>query len=290
MNRRLLAGLTLLVGLGLSLPAAGAARVLMLVHGYLGDAGSWRQSGALQVLEQAGWQLAGHWQYDRAGVRLQPAPQASGDFLIYTVDLPSTAPLAEQARLLGGMLEGIARRFPNTPVDLVGHSAGGVVARLALVNYGHATVTRLITIAAPHLGTERAWQALEATDDRGLFGTVKRWLVKSQVGDELYHTVQASRGALADLAPPMPGNLLYWLNNRTHPTIEYVAVVRGAAYGLPGDQVVPAPSQDLNRVPALRGRAQVRVLASDHLLSAQDGLLLSQLVAAPAKAPDAVAD
>jgi hypothetical protein len=223
-------------------------------------------------------------------VSLRGIDRPAGEFVIYTVDLPSTAPLAEQARLLGGMLQGTARRHPDAPLDLVGHSAGGVVARLALVNYGAATVTRLTTIASPHLGTERAWQALDATDDRGLFGSIKRWLVERKVGDELYRTVQSSRGALADLAPPIPGNLLYWLNSREHPAIEYIAVVRGAAYGLPGDQVVPAPSQDLNRVPALHGRAQVRVMASDHLLSARDGLLLSQLVASPAERRDAGSD
>jgi len=37
----------------------------------------------------------------------------------------------EQARLLGGMLGAIAQRHPTDTVDLLGHSAGGVVARLA---------------------------------------------------------------------------------------------------------------------------------------------------------------
>jgi triacylglycerol lipase len=77
---------------------------------------------------------------------------------------------------------------------------------------------------------------------------------------------------------------LYWLNGRQHPDIVYVAVVRGAAYGLPGDQVVPAPSQDLRRVPTLNGRATIRVVGGGHELSRQDGLLLSELVSRPANA------
>jgi triacylglycerol lipase len=271
------------LGLVFASPAS-AGRILVLVHGYLGDAASWQQSGVLPVLEQAGWKLAGNWQSTRSGVRLEPVPPPAGEFAIYTVDLPSTAPLMEQTRLLGGMLGAIAQRHPTDTVDLIGHSAGGVVARLALVNYGAGTVTRLITIAAPHLGTERASEALDATDDSGLFGGIKRWFVKRKVGDDLYRTVQSSRGVLADLSPPMPGNLLYWLNARQHPDIIYVAVVRGAAYGLPGDQVVPAPSQDLRRVPALNGRAGIRVVAGDHQLSLQDGLLLSELVSRPANA------
>ncbi len=263
---------------------ASAGRILVLVHGYLGDSASWQRSGVLPVLEQAGWKLAGNWQSTPSGVRLEPVGPPAGEFAIDTVDLPSTAPLMEQARLLGGMLGAIAQRHPTDTVDLIGHSAGGVVARLALVNYGAGTVTRLVTIAAPHLGTERASEALDATDDSGLFGGIKRWFVKRKVGDDLYRTVQSSRGVLADLAPPAPGNLLYWLNGRQHPDIVYVAVVRGAAYGLPGDQVVPAPSQDLRRVPALNGRASIRVVAGGHELSGQDGLLLSELVSKPARA------
>lgn len=277
--------LALCCALGLVFPGpAGAARILVLVHGYLGDSASWRQSGVLPVLQQAGWKIAGNWQSTPSGVRLEPAGPPAGEFAIYTVDLPSIAPLMEQARFLGGMLGAIAQRHPTDTVDLIGHSAGGVVARLALVNYGAGTVTRLITIAAPHLGTERASEALDATDDSGLFGGIKRWFVKRKVGDDLYRTVQSSRGVLADLAPPVPGNLLYSLNGRQHPDIVYVAVVRGAAYGLPGDQVVPAPSQDLRRVPALNGRATIRVVAGGHELSPQDGLLLSELVARPANA------
>ncbi|MGE5155572.1 MAG: esterase/lipase family protein [Bdellovibrio bacteriovorus] len=254
------------------------------MHGYLGDSRSWQQSGVLPVLAQAGWRVAGNWKSTPSGVRLEPVGPPAGEFAVYTVDLPSAAPLMEQARLLGGMLGAIAHRDPTGTIDLVGHSAGGVVARLALVNYGAGTVTRLVTIAAPHLGTERASQALDAADDSGLFGGIKRWFVKRKVGDDLYRTVQSSRGVLADLSPPVPGNLLYWLNARPHPAIAYVAVVRGAAYGMPGDQVAPAPSQDLRRVPALNGQASIRVVAGGHELSQQDGLLLSELVSQPAKA------
>ena len=271
------------LGLVFASPAS-AGRILVLVHGYLGDFASWRQNGVLPVLEQAGWKAAGNWQSTRSGVRLEPVGPPAGEFAVYTVDLPSTAPLMEQARFLGGMLAAIAQRHPTDRVDLIGHSAGGVVARLALVNYGAGTVARLITIAAPHLGTERASEALDATDDSGLFGGIKRWYVKRKVGADMYRTVQSSRGVLADLAPPVPGNLLYSLNARPHPDIVYIAVVRGAAYGLPGDQVVPAPSQDLRRVPALNGLASIRVMAGDHQLSWQDGLLLAELVSRPANA------
>jgi len=42
--------------------------------------------------------------------------------------------------------------------------------------------------------------------------------------------------------------------------------------------------QDVRRVSALNGRASIRVVAGDHQLSRQDGLLLSELVSRPASA------
>lgn len=266
----------------------GATQIAVLVHGYLGDGMSWHRSGVVPQLEKRGWQGAGHWRSTRRGVELdaRPAPPRSNR-RYYTVDLPSTAPLAHQARFLGGMLISIAKQHPNAAIDLVGHSAGGVVARLALVNYGAGSVTRLTTIAAPHLGTRRAWQALEATDDRGLLGKVKRWFVKRKVGDETYEAVQKSRGALTDLGPPVPGSLLFWLNSQPHPDIVYVSIVRATGFGMPGDRIVPAPSQDMNQVPVLHGRANTLVVANGHLLRADDGELLARLLASDAdRSPD----
>lgn len=277
--RSIILGLT--IGIGF-ISEAVADRIAVLVHGYLGDAGSWHQPGVSPLLERAGWRAGGHWQSTPSGVKLVPGvTRPIGELMYLTTGLPSTAPLREQARFLGGMLLATSKRYPNTPIDLIGHSAGGVVSRLALVTYGAGNVERLITIAAPHLGTERAWQAMEATDDRGLFGKVKRWFVKRKVGEDVYRTVQGSRGALVDLSPPVPGTMLFWLNNQKHPNITYVSIVRGAAFGFAGDQVVPAPSQDMNRVPALAGKAQTLVVASGHLLTARDGQLLAEMLAKP---------
>ena len=44
---------------------------------------------------------------------------------------------------------------------LVGHSAGGVVARLVVLGNNPYRVDELITIASPHLGTVRAAQGLD---------------------------------------------------------------------------------------------------------------------------------
>lgn len=265
MTRRLLAGL-------LFLAASGAARadVAVLVHGYLGGAHSWDSSGVNAVLAANGWQpLAAV--LPPAAI---PAVPASAKNSVYTVNLPSIAPLLVQADLLGTALRAVETRHPNEPITLVGHSAGGVVARLALVRSSAGQVNRLITIASPHVGTGRALQALDVTHDSGPIG----WL-KDFFGGGLYHTVKASAPLLLDLAPPVPGSLLYWLNAQPHPDIDYVSVIRTTPDGFAGDVVVPGFSQDMNQVPALRGRSRVIAAPSRHELLPGDGVLIAQLLA-----------
>lgn len=255
------------------------ADIVVLVHGYLGTSISWTESGVLSRLQANDYRLAGNYVPGPHGARLLAVPSTGGRHLVYTVDLPSQAPLMLQADWLTNYLSDIERRHDGETITLVGHSAGGVVARLALVKRGAGHVTRLITIAAPHLGTGRALEALDATDDSGMFGWLKEWLVRNNTGNGLYNTLQASRGVLIDLAPPRPGNLLWWLNAQPHPQIAYVSIVRGAPYMLPGDELVPGFSQDLNQVPALAGKARSYTVAYGHLLGPQDGDILSRLLA-----------
>lgn len=258
---------------------AASAEVLVLVHGYLGTAQSWAESGAMARLYQRGYRHAGVLGYSRAGVVVQPVLGDTGDKPMYTVNLPSQAPITIQADWLAAQLREVHKRHPGQPITLAAHSAGGVVARMALVRRGKLGVDHLITIATPHLGTGRALQALDVTDNRGIFGSLKGWLVRRKTGDALYATVQQSRGVLIDLAPPAPGNLLFWLNAQPHPDIRYTSVMRIGTFYMPGDRVVPPLSQDLNRVPALAGKVQTFSMAQGHLLTAQDGDLIGNLIA-----------
>ncbi|HIC80450.1 MAG TPA: hypothetical protein EYP07_05710 [Kiloniellaceae bacterium] len=93
----------------------------------------------------------------------------------------------------------------------------------------------------------------------------------------IYDVLEDSWGLLLDLVPPAPGNFLYWLDGQPHPEIQYVSIVRTGPVGL-GDELVPVYSQDMNNVPALRGRSEVRVAPAGHLLNPADGLLLAQLL------------
>ncbi|MET0052124.1 MAG: alpha/beta fold hydrolase [Candidatus Thiodiazotropha sp.] len=244
------------------------ADVAVLVHGYLGSASSWERSGIAAVLSQQGWQPAGV--FTPGG--LIPLQGAQSDNRFYTVELPSQAPIGVQARILSGMLQTIERRQPDEPLILVGHSAGGVVARMALVEGGAPGTKALITLASPHLGTLRAVEALDETDD-----PFPICLIKDFFAGDLYDVVRDSWGVLLDLTPERPGNLLFWLNRQAHPDVQYISVVRSGPVGM-GDELVPAYSQDMNHVAALQGRSETRVTPVSHSLNPMDGSLLAEIL------------
>jgi pimeloyl-ACP methyl ester carboxylesterase len=252
------------------LSQAARADVALLVHGYLGSAASWEFSGVNAALAANGWRYAGRILPGFSGPLLPPTIAAERK--IYSVELPSTAPLAVQADILVATLRVLKSRHKKESITLVGHSAGGVVARMALVRGGANGVTRLITIAAPHLGTVRAQQALNATNEGGPVG-----FVKDIFGGRDYHLVKNSWPILLDLSPAVPGSVLFWLNAQPHPAIQYISIVRSSPFGL-GDFMVLGFSQDLNNVPKLAGKVTTYVVPADHALVPADGVMLARLM------------
>lgn len=249
------------------------ADVLVLVHGYLGGAQSWDWSGITTVLQQHGWQRAGVYVSGPAGVQLIPAAGMQAERKFYAVDLPSEAPILVQVYQLRAMLDAISRTHGDEPVILVGHSAGGVVARTALVLGEARNVKALITIASPHLGTVRAEQALDATDIPFPISMVTDFFA-----GESYDIAMRSRSLYVDLVRPRPGTLLYWLNGQPHPDIKYFSIVRGQSDVGPGDYIVPTYSQDMNNIPALRGRSSVVNIPVTHGLEPVDGSVIVNLL------------
>lgn len=249
------------------------ANVLVLAHGYLSDASVWESTGITQQLEQSGWQRAGILITSPAGVRMMPGPGQSADNKVYLAQLPSTAPLGIQGDHLQAMLLFLANRHPKEKLILVGHSVGGVVARLVLVRSPIPNVAALMTIASPHLGTPLAEEALDATSSI--------WPVevfKDIFGGGQYQTLKYSRGLYMDIVRPRHGSLLYWLNGQSHPPIKYFSVVRNQPFVLWGDLLVPGTSQDMNHIPAIAGRSKLYTMASGHVLNPGDGMLLTQIL------------
>jgi triacylglycerol lipase len=253
--------------------SAPRADVLVLIHGYLSGAQSWDASGITTVLERAGWHRAGLFAAGPSGIQLIPSPGRPGLHKVYVLDLPSEAPVLVQAYQLRQILQMINVSCPGESIVLVGHSAGGVVARVALVRGGAKDVKALITIASPHLGTYRAEQALDATDVPFPFSMVTDFF-----GGETYHTARRSRDLFVDLVRPRPGSLLFWLNSQKHPDLQYFSIVRGETTILSGDYIVPGYSQDMNNVPALNGKSTRIAVGTGHGLEMVDGSVIVNLL------------
>jgi triacylglycerol lipase len=266
--------LACLVLAGMVFTSALHAHVLVLIHGYLSGAQSWDASGITRVLERAGWHRAGVFAAGPSGIQLIPSPGRSNPNKFYAVDLPSEAQILIQAFQLRQILQAINEANPGEPLVLVGHSAGGVVARAALVRGGAKDVKALITIASPHLGTYRAEQALDATDIPFPLSIVTDFF-----GGETYDTARRSRGLLVDLVRPRPGSLLFWLNNQKHPDLQYFSIVRGETTVMSGDYIVPGYSQDMNNVPALSGKSSRIAVGTQHGLEMIDGSVIVNLLA-----------
>ncbi|MDO6459476.1 hypothetical protein Q4485_02090 [Granulosicoccaceae sp. 1_MG-2023] len=253
-------------------PLNAFADLLVLQHGYQGRADDWRRSGIVKRLVAAGWQDAGTPVYSRQHGRWLrlPAARPEGRWLV-TLQMPSDAPLVQQAGRLTEVLQQLSEGRDEALI-LVGHSAGGVAARLALVRaQQHLPVSQLITIASPHSGVE-----LAGIGARVATGPVGDMAAMLGLGG-LTGAAQLFR----DLAPESEGNLLYRLNRQPHPRIDYVSLVREGANGLPGDWLVPPASQRMESVPALARMARSVSTPPGHALRAADAELLLQLISGP---------
>lgn len=256
-------------GLWLASAATAAAETVVLVQGYLGSAGSWRLSGIAPTLHNHGWQDGGHLSLAPGGV-LKFGPDAKAEHRFVTIDLPTEAPTVIQSDMLAHYVAELRRQTGEQRVIVVGHSAGGVVGRLAMVRHPASGIDGLVTIASPHLGTGAA--------DMGRFigSTPLSWLTPL-VG---LGTINRSQALYHDLSHERPWNLLGWLNRQPHPEASYVSVVRvrnGVRPDL-GDSIAYGYSQDMNVVPALQGRAQTLFSPGDHGLRPDDGLLLVDIL------------
>ncbi|MBA3338224.1 MAG: alpha/beta fold hydrolase [Geodermatophilaceae bacterium] len=78
---------------------------------------------------------------------------------VTVISLPGdgTGDLREQARVLDAAVDAALERTGAPSVDIVGYSAGGIVARFWLADLGGADVARrVLTLGSPHHGTQLA--------------------------------------------------------------------------------------------------------------------------------------
>lgn len=85
---------------------------------------------------------------------------------VVNVRLPGqgTGDLQQQAQVLGDAARAAVRRTGSTSVDVVGYSAGGVVARLWVRDHGGGSLARrVVTLGSPQHGTDLAALASDLT-------------------------------------------------------------------------------------------------------------------------------
>ncbi len=249
-----------------------SADVMLLIHGYLGDANSWEKSGIKDTLNQSGWARTGMFKGSPQGPELYLTKNDNTDKQVYVATLPSNASIMFQADVLKIMIDRISQLHKKQKIILVGHSAGGIVARMSIIRHRLKNISGLITIASPHLGTSRANQALDITANHGPFN-----IIKNVVGGDDYNALKHSRELMIDLRPPQPGNMLDWLNNQAHPKINYSSIIRSNNKGQ-GDFYVPGFSQNMNNVNRLQGQSSTYVTPTSHFLTRQDAYTIISII------------
>ncbi|MBC8210600.1 MAG: alpha/beta fold hydrolase [Gammaproteobacteria bacterium] len=268
--KQFLSALLLFMG---ALAGPASADVLLQVHGYQGSIYSWEQSGVNNVLQQFGWKRAALLLGSPEGLIPVSQQWQDADNKVVNLLLNSEAPLNGQANVFSAALRWVNDRYPADKIIIVGHSLGGVVARLALIRHGAPNVKALITIASPHLGTALAYHGLDEVSDPFPINKIKEFF-----GGSRYDTLIRSKGMLHDILPAIPGRLLHWLNTRAHPPIQYFSVVRSGFNGALGDPIVPGFSQDMANVEAI-GKSSTRLIQGfSHELSVLDGYALVNIL------------
>lgn len=244
------------------------ADALILTHGYFSGDEAWVESGVTGELEKGGWEAGGRLRATGRGIEFSPITAGVAKKAYYRIDLPSEAPIVMQAQQLKEGVEAIKKQRGVGRLILIGHSAGGVVARLAMVKNPGLGIHGLITIAAPHLGTDKAEMV-------GMLASTPLSMVAPMMGAG---TLNRSKQLYDDLVRERPGSFLYWLNRQPHPKARYFSLVRQDAFPLFGDNTVPVWSQDLGKVAALKDVAQSATSGSNHALERQDGVEMVRIL------------
>jgi pimeloyl-ACP methyl ester carboxylesterase len=250
----------------LLISSSAFADVAVFVHGYQSTGNIWREKGIIPLLVSHGWNDAGTY-FPEPDKVVHYGPEIKGNSLV-TVELPSEAPIEIQAGLLLLYLKDIVARHPEQSLRLIGHSAGGIVARLVLVNDSSLPVKQLITIATPHLGSPLAEMA----------ETVANTPIRILAPLVGFDNPKRSKHLYSQLGREKENYFLFWLNRQPHPDIDYAAIVRADGSLLKGDVVVPSYSQAMSGVPAIGQKARLILTPGNHSLKFADGQLILPLI------------
>lgn len=249
------------------LPSMLFADTVLLLHGYLGSSYEWRHSSIIKQLDDVGWLNAGVLRINEEDV-LSSNEDHDYTRRVYRLELASENPIDAQVKQLDLYIEYVRNKHVAEQIILIGHSAGGIVARSYMVNKPNVDLTALVTIASPHLGANNAELAQAVTENLPV------WVERIPGVEKIYR----SQGLFFDLMPNRSDNLIAWLNHQPHPQAKYFSIVRKQTDDTMQDFVVPSTSQDMNKVYALRGRSKTYSIKSMHSLSFKDGEIIKKIL------------
>ncbi len=211
-------------------PPPSGRRILVLVAGF-GSAGG--QASVLDVDTTAlGYADDEVLQFSYNGGRVPGVGSVAGVSTSQYGPADTFGDIAEAGARLRQLLEELRRTHPGVPVDIVAHSQGGLVARMALeegddLDPRVPRIEHLVTLGTPHHGADLATaDALLGTSDTGRS-------VQDAIGAVSDGGVQADSVAAAQLREGSP--LIRSLERRPLPNGTRVTSVAAE-----GDLVVPA--------------------------------------------------
>ena len=222
-------------------PERRERRILLLVAGY----GSSSEEAGIDGVDAAalGYEMGDVVRFSyRGGVipdldreSARPGQRLSGLSVRPYTASDSLGDLSIASQYLGDLVADIARSEPGVPIDLVGHSQGGVVARRAVV--GAATqgtlppeLATLVTLGSPHGGADLATAGSAVASTPGGQAVLN-------LGGGLGLPVSADAPALHQLAETAPGNPS---PDPLTADLSFPSGVRFTSVAARGDPVVPS--------------------------------------------------
>lgn len=166
-------------------------------------------------------------------------------------NIPFTAPLEVQSAFLNLELNKI-----DGDIILVGHSAGGVVARNTLVRSGNNNIKQLITIASPNFGSIMAGYSTFINDI-----PFSGFITKVVATESYYAQLPISQLR-------KNSSFLNSLNSMSHPNICYTSIIKTG--GSINNSFADVYSQDLRFIPNIK--SSVLFTNTGHALDLSDSI------------------
>jgi hypothetical protein len=213
----------------------------------VGGIGSTSESAAITKLDTAelGYQPADVVRLSYAGGRVPGVPNGPG-VAEHLAARPYTAadsqrPLRESAHELAELVIAAVAAAPGVPIDVLAHSQGGVVARLAVLELAERGTalpagSSVVTLGSPHQGADLA-TGLAATH-------------ASPAGADLLDAASAKLGLSLDPGAPAVADLAEDSSVIAELALAEVPGVRVRSIAARGDLVVPSPRSSLSGMPA----------------------------------------